>query len=118
MSTPDRTDVHRRRRRERVQAQRGLRMFTRRLTYLFAALPVLILAGTAAFSITEGTSVGYSFAWTMDTMTTLGSIHNPPDGPGRVVVVFLELLGIGTLFYGLATVAEFFVSGQLSGLLD
>jgi voltage-gated potassium channel len=32
--------------------------------------------------------------------------------------VVLELLGIGTLFYGLATVAEFFVSGQLSGLLE
>jgi voltage-gated potassium channel len=118
MSTSDRSDVHRHRRRERVQAQRELRMFTRRLTFLFAALLVLILAGTAAFSITEGTSVAYSFAWTLDTVTTLGSIHNPPDGPGRVVVVFLELFGIGTLFYGLATVAEFFVSGQLSGLLD
>ena len=32
--------------------------------------------------------------------------------------VGLELLGIGTLFYGLATVAEFFVSGQLSGVLE
>ena len=28
------------------------------------------------------------------------------------------MFGIGTLFYGLATVAEFFVSGQLSGLLE
>ena len=35
-----------------------------------------------------------------------------------MVVVGLELFGIGTLFYGLATVAEFFVSGQLSGLLE
>ena len=35
-----------------------------------------------------------------------------------MIIVALELLGIGTLFYGLATVAEFFVSGQLSGLLD
>ena len=35
-----------------------------------------------------------------------------------MVVVLLELFGIGTLFYGLATVAEFFVSGQLSGLLE
>ncbi len=32
--------------------------------------------------------------------------------------VGLELLGIGTLFYALATVAEFFVSGQLSGVLE
>ena len=35
-----------------------------------------------------------------------------------MIKVGLELLGIGTLFYGLATVAEFFVSGQLSGLLE
>ena len=32
--------------------------------------------------------------------------------------VCLEIVGIGTLFYGLVTVAEFFVSGQLSGLLE
>ena len=32
--------------------------------------------------------------------------------------VGLELLGIGTLFYGFVTVAEFFVSGQLSGVLE
>jgi hypothetical protein len=30
----------------------------------------------------------------------------------------IELLGIVTLFYGLATVAEFFVSGQLSRMLE
>ena len=34
-----------------------------------------------------------------------------------MIIVGLELLGIGTLAYGLATVAEFFVSGQLSGAL-
>jgi voltage-gated potassium channel len=34
-----------------------------------------------------------------------------------VLSVVLELVGIGTLFYGFATVAEFFVSGQLSGVL-
>ena len=39
----------------------------------------------------------------------------PPDGWSSSL---LELFGIGTLFYGLATVAEFFVSGQLSGLLE
>ena len=34
------------------------------------------------------------------------------------MLVLLEVFGIGTLFYGLATVAEFFVTGQLTGLLD
>jgi voltage-gated potassium channel len=118
MSTADRTELHGRRRRERTRSRRELRQFARRLGFLLAALVALILAGTAAFTITEGVSVAFAFAWTLDTVTTLGSIHNPSDGPGRVVVVFLELFGIGTLFYGLATVAEFFVSGQLSGLLE
>ncbi len=93
-------------------------MFARRLILLFAALVGLIIVGTLAFSLSEGSSVAYSFAWTLDTVTTLGAIQDPHDVAGRVVVVLLELFGIGTLFYGLATVAEFFVSGQLSGLLD
>jgi voltage-gated potassium channel len=93
-------------------------MFTRRLGYLFVALAAVIVLGTVGFAITEGASIAYSFAWTLDTVTTLGSIQDPHDGAGRTIVVVLELFGIGTLFYGLATVAEFFVSGQLSGLLE
>jgi voltage-gated potassium channel len=93
-------------------------MFARRLGILFSALAAVILLGTLGFAITEGSSVAYSFVWTLDTVTTLGSIQDPHDAGGRVVVVVLELFGIGTLFYGLATVAEFFVSGQLSGLLE
>jgi voltage-gated potassium channel len=102
---------------QRRQARRELRLFTRRLGLLLAALVVLIAAGTVAFSLAEGTSIAYGFVWTLDTVTTLGSIQDPHNTAGRVVVVALELLGIGTLFYGLATVAEFFVSGQLTGLL-
>jgi voltage-gated potassium channel len=103
---------------QRTRARREVRMFARRLAILFSALAALIIIGTVAFALSEGSSVGYSFAWTLDTVTTLGSIQDPHDTAGRVVVVALELFGIGTLFYGLATVAEFFVSGQLSGLLE
>jgi voltage-gated potassium channel len=101
-----------------MRSRREVRSFARRLGILMYALAGLIILGTIAFMITEGTSVGYSFAWTLDTVTTLGAIANPHDSAGQVVVVALELFGIGTLFYGLATVAEFFVSGQASGLLD
>ncbi len=102
---------------QRTRTRRELRMFTHRLSLLLTALVGLIILGTAAFTISEGASVAYSFAWTLDTVTTLGAIQDPHDAAGQVVVVLLELFGIGTLFYGLATVAEFFVSGQLSGLL-
>jgi voltage-gated potassium channel len=103
---------------QRAHARREVRMFMRRLGILMAALTVLVLAGTAGFALTEHVSVGYAFDWTLDTVTTLGSIQDPHNTGGRVVKVALELLGIGTLFYALATVAEFFVSGQLSGVLE
>jgi voltage-gated potassium channel len=117
---PDRHEAMLRRQalQQRVHARRELRLFVRRLAILLTALVLLIVAGTIGFIITEGTSVGYGFVRTLDVITTLGSIQDPRDTGGHVVVVALELLGIGTLFYGLATVAEFFVSGQLSGLLE
>jgi voltage-gated potassium channel len=103
---------------QRDRSRRELQMFTRRLIALLIALVVLIVAGSIAFTITDGVSLAYGFVWTLDTVTTLGSIQDPHPASGRVVVVLLEIFGIGTLFYGLATVAEFFVTGQLDGLLE
>lgn len=103
---------------QRSRARRELEAFTRRLVILLGALVVLIAAGTLAVTLVEGCSVAYAFALTLDTVTTLGALPDPKDTAGRAIVVALEIFGIGTLFYGLATVAEFFVSGQLSGLLD
>jgi voltage-gated potassium channel len=103
---------------QRAHARREVRLFMRRLGILMVALSVLVVAGTIGFVVTEHVSVAYGFDWTLDTVTTLGSIQDPHNASGRVVKVGLELLGIGTLFYGLATVAEFFVSGQLSGVLE
>jgi voltage-gated potassium channel len=117
---PDRSEViaRSRMRQQRIVARRELVLFTRRLTMLMAVVVLLIAAGTIGFVITEGTSVPYGLVWTLDTVTTLGSVPDPHDGAGRAVKVGLELFGIGTLFYALVTVAEFFVSGQLSGLLE
>jgi voltage-gated potassium channel len=116
---PQRAEILARRRalQERVRARQELRSFMRRLAILLSALVALILAGTVGFAAVEGTSLGYGFEWTLDTITTVGSIPGPSDAGGRILKVGVELLGIATLFYGLATVAEFFVSGQLSGLL-
>src|ERR1700709_1923594 len=87
---------------QRTRSRREVRMFAPRLAILLIALAALIIIGTLAFWLTEGSSVAYSFAWTLDTVTTLGSIQDPHDVAGRIVVVALELFGIGTLFYGLA----------------
>lgn len=111
-----------RRRREalaqQAHARRELRQFMRRLGILLTALVALVLAGTIGFAVFEHVSPAYGFEWTIDTVTTLGSIPDPSNTSGRALKVALELFGIGTLFYGLATVAEFFVSGQLSGVLE
>jgi voltage-gated potassium channel len=113
----DRPEIHRIQR-QRKRARRELRLFVRRLAILVAIVLALIVAGTVGFAITEGTSLAYGFVWTLDTVTTLGTIPEPTSTGGRLVVIGLEIFGIGTLFYALATVAEFVVSGQLSGLLE
>jgi voltage-gated potassium channel len=117
---PERPELIARRRvlRQRARARRELDLFMRRLAFLLAALVVLFVVGSVGFARIEGVSVPYGFVWTLDTITTVGSIPNPHDSGGRALEVALELLGIGTLFYGFATVAEFFVSGQLSGVLE
>jgi voltage-gated potassium channel len=103
---------------QRTRLRREARSFQRRLAILLIALAVVIVAGSVALSLVEHYSVGYGFVLALDTVTTLGSIQTPHDTAGRVVLVLLEILGIGTLFYGLVTVAEFFVSGQLTGRLQ
>ncbi len=90
----------------------------RRLGLLALAVVVLVAIGTVGFVVLEGVSLGYGLEWTLDTITTVGSIPEPHNAGGRALKVVLELLGIGTLFYGLVTVAEFFVSGELNGVLE
>jgi voltage-gated potassium channel len=102
----------------RRQQQVELRQFVRRLALLLSAVAIVVIAGSLAFAATESTSVAYGFLWTLDIVTTLGSLPTPDDTGSRIILACLEILGIGTLFYGLATVAEFFVSGQLSAILD
>jgi voltage-gated potassium channel len=117
---PERPEAVARRRtlEQRARARRELELFMRRLGIVLTALLALVVAGTVGFAIIEGTSLAYGFEWTADTVTTVGSIPDPRDTAGRILKVGLELFGIVTLFYGLATVAEFFVSGQLSGVLE
>ncbi|HWC85929.1 MAG TPA: NAD-binding protein [Solirubrobacteraceae bacterium] len=117
---PDQVQIatHHQLRDQRRRARRELAQFTRRLMILLAILAGMIAVGTGGLSLSEHVSPAYGFVWTLDTVTTLGTIPDPHDSAGRVLQVILEVFGIGTLFYALATVAEFFVSGRLSGLID
>jgi voltage-gated potassium channel len=103
---------------QRRHQRQELRQVAARMAFLVGALVAIMLAGAIGYTLVEGTSFGYGLFWTLDTVSTLGAVPTPTDAGGRVIVVILELLGIGTLFYAIATVAEFFVSGQLSGVLS
>jgi len=95
-----------------------LEPFLRRLAFLVGIILALQLAGTVAFSITENISLWRGFVWTLDTIATIGSIPDPTDLDGQIVKVLLIMLGVGTLFYALVTVTEFFVAGHLGELLE
>jgi fructose-specific phosphotransferase system IIC component len=96
-------DSRRRQLEQRTRARREARNFQRRLLVLLTALVAVVVAGSIALSLAERSSLAYGFVLTLDTVTTLGSIQTPHNTGGRIVIVTLELLGIGTLFYGLAT---------------
>jgi len=117
---PERPESIERRRalQQRLRARHELTLFLRRLGVLLGVLVLIMIGGAVGYSLIEGASVAYGLEWTLDTITTVGSIPDPHDTGGRILKAGLELFGIGTLFYALVTVAEFFVSGQLSGMLE
>jgi voltage-gated potassium channel len=102
----------------RATLRRQALQFVERLAVLVAAICVLLAFGTVGYMLTEGTSVGFGFVWALDTVATVGSIPEPASTSGQILKVILIVLGVGTLFYALVTVAEFFVAGHLSGLLE
>jgi voltage-gated potassium channel len=92
--------------------------FLRRLAALAALVVLILIAGSVAYSLFEDVSVWRGFLFTLDTVATVGSNPDPPDLGGQITKVLLILLGVGTLFYALVTLAEFFVAGHLGEILE
>ncbi len=92
--------------------------FLGRLARLIGLIVLLLAAGTAGFMLTEDVSAWRGFLWSLDTVATIGSIPDPEDVDGQIVKVVLIILGVGTLFYAVVTVTEFFVAGHLGELLE
>ena len=84
------------------------------------SIALLVVARHASgSSLTEDVGRrGRASSWALDTVATIGS-HPGARRPsaGQIVKVLLIVLGVGTLFYGLVTVTEFFVAGHLADLL-
>jgi voltage-gated potassium channel len=71
-----------------------------------------------AYSLFEDVSLWRGFLFTLDTVATVGSNPDPADLGGQITKVLLIMLGVGTLFYALVTVTEFFVAGHLGEILE
>jgi voltage-gated potassium channel len=74
--------------------------------------------GTLGLALTEDVSLWRGFVWSLDTTATIGTIEGPDTLAGEIVKTILIVLGLGTLFYALVTLAEFFVAGHLGEILE
>lgn len=89
----------------------------RRASVLVYVVVALMVLGTVGFALSEHVGVWYAFRWTLDTVSTVGGLREPRRAGGEIVQVALIVLGVGTLFYALATLVDFFVAGHLGELL-
>jgi voltage-gated potassium channel len=92
-------------------------LFLRRLALLGILICLLVVAGTIGFVFTEHVSAWFGFVWTIDTIATVGAVPSPTTTGGQAIKVVLIILGVGTLFYGLVAMTEFFVAGHATGLM-
>ncbi len=94
-----------------------MRLFARRIVFLAVISVGLVVVGSVGLSITENVGLWYSLRWALDTAATEGGFPQPHTLGGQVVVVALIVVGVATLFYALAVIAEFFAAGHLGDLL-
>ncbi|HTN23930.1 MAG TPA: NAD-binding protein [Solirubrobacteraceae bacterium] len=101
----------------RLRGRQDLVAFTRRLGQLGVLIGLLLASGTVGFVLTTDKNLWNSFVLALDTVATVGSIPAPTSVGAEIVKVLLIVFGVGTLFYALVTVAEFFVAGHLGEIL-
>lgn len=96
---------------------RQLMVFVRRIAVVGAIALGLLLLGALGLALSEGVGYWYAFRWALDTAATVGGFPQPHSTGGQIIEVLLVVLGVGTLFYALAIVAELFVAGHLADML-
>ena len=99
------------------EGARALRAFAWRLALVGLIVAALLGLGTLGLALAEGVGAWYAFRWALDTAATVGGFPQPSTTVGQLIHVSLIVVGVGTLFYALATVAEFFATGHLGELL-
>jgi voltage-gated potassium channel len=115
---PPRTTPSRRPRALPRRERGELEPFLRRLATLAVIVVAILIAGTFAYAQFEDVSAWRGFLLTLDTVATVGSNPDPSALGAQITKVLLILVGVGTLFYALVTIAEFFVAGHLGEILE
>jgi voltage-gated potassium channel len=100
-----------------VSTRREVTIAGLRIARLVAIVVVLLLLGAMGLALSEGVGFWYALRWALDTAATVGGFPRPKSTVGQIVEVALVIVGVGTLFYALATIAELFVAGHLADLL-
>lgn len=82
-----------------------------------AAILAVIMIGTIGYVLIEGWGLLDSLYMTVTTIFTVGfgEVH-PLSWAGSVFTLFLILGGVGTILYGIGTMVEFVITGQLTGV--
>ncbi len=89
-----------------------------RFLYIAAAALGIVVLGTAGYTLIEGWTLNEAFYMTMISLTTVGYGEVYPLSPaGRLFTVALLLMGIGTIFYGTASIAEAIIEGRMRQVL-
>src|SRR4051794_17276178 len=83
-------------------------LFAWRVGLVGVIVIVLLVLGALGLALAEGVGFWYAFRWSLDTAATVGGFPQPRSTAGQIIHVALIVVGVGTLFYALAIVAEFF----------
>jgi voltage-gated potassium channel len=89
------------------------------LRYAAALALLTAVAGGAAFASAEKQSIANGIYWAITTMTTVGYGDITPKTPeGKLVAVFVMLVGIGTATLVIGTIAQRFVHADVTETIE
>lgn len=100
------------------QRRKSRYSFSRRIVTILVLLSSVVVSGTVGYMLVEGWGLHDSFFMTITTMTTVGyqEVH-PLSQRGEIFTSLLIILGVGSATYGLFTLGDFVVVGELNGYL-
>lgn len=91
----------------------------RRLWAVLIMVNGLLAVGTAGYKLIEGWSWHDALFMTVITLSTVGYGEvRPLSGIGELFTIVLILLGVGGVAYTFSTLADYFIAGELNGILQ